>query len=64
MCQPFNDLGTPTLLSLACQDVHANLPVQPHQFPVDCQCGALLGAMDAPLQIVQPVSVTVGCWGQ
>jgi len=55
--QPLDHLGAPALAALALQDVAAYLPVQQHQFAVDRQRGALLGAMDAGFELGQPVGI-------
>jgi len=47
--QPLNDLGAPALPPLSGQDVAADLPVEPHQLPVDRQRRPLLGGVDARL---------------
>ena len=59
MRQPVDHLRAPALGVLARQDVAANLPVQPDQLAIDHQRGALLGGVDAALQVGQPVGVAL-----
>lgn len=49
-------------MTLARQNIAPNLPVQQHQFTVDCQRGALLGAVDAGFEFGQPVGIACGRW--
>jgi hypothetical protein len=49
-----NNFGTPALCLLPLQNVAADVPVQQNQFAVDGQRGALLGGLDALLEIGKP----------
>ena len=59
MGQPIDHFCAPTLFGLPRQNVAADLPVQPHQFPIDRQRRPLLCAVDAPLELGQPVGVAL-----
>ena len=62
--QPLDHLGAPPLACLPRQNVAPDLPVQQHQLAVDRQRGALLGGVDAALEIGQPVGIPGGRRGQ
>jgi hypothetical protein len=57
MGQALDDLTAPPLLGLVVEDAPADLPVEPEQFGVDRQRGALLGGVDATFEVGQPAGV-------
>src|SRR5690554_1557571 len=59
MGKAINNLGAPALRRLTLQNVLPDLPVEQHQLPIHRQTRALLGMVNAMLQVGQPVAVTV-----
>ncbi len=54
MRQPLDYLRAPTLFRLPRQNVAADLPIKPHQLPVNRQSSALLCCMDTTFKVSQP----------
>ncbi|MQG91973.1 DUF1016 domain-containing protein [Pseudomonas sp. MN1F] len=51
MSQPLYDLGSPTLSSLAFDDISPKTPVKPYQLSIHGKAGLLLGFMNTEFQI-------------
>jgi hypothetical protein len=55
--EAFNHLGSPALLRLPFENLGADLVIEPHQFLIDGDGGALSGTGDPRLQAGQPIRV-------
>jgi hypothetical protein len=58
MSQALDDLAAPPQLSLAVEDIPADLPVEPEQLGIDRQRSTLLSGVDTDLEVGQPVRLT------